>query len=119
MAGEAWNCPHCGEQILRSAVSCPACRRHIRPDAVLSRPVRAAVCPLGVDGTIRHPGSGDPWEYSALVEIRDDRGEVVSRRVVGIGALYPGQSRRVTLRVEILAPEPASAGGHVATARRS
>ena len=40
-SGEAWNCPHCGERILRSAVTCPACQRHLRFDAVaVSRPDR-------------------------------------------------------------------------------
>ena len=34
MTGEAWNCPHCGERILRSAPTCPACLRHLRFDAV-------------------------------------------------------------------------------------
>ena len=86
MTGEAWNCPHCGERILRSALVCPACQRHLRFDAVaVARPPRAAVCPLSVDGTIRHPGNEAPWEYSVLIEIHDERSEMVARRVVGVG----------------------------------
>jgi predicted amidophosphoribosyltransferase len=57
MTGEAWNCPHCGERILRSAPTCPACLRHLRFDAVaVARPPRPQG-PLTVDGTIRHPAA--------------------------------------------------------------
>lgn len=106
MTGEAWNCPHCGERILRSALACPACQRHLRFDAVsVARPPRATVSPLVVDGTIRHPGQEAPWEYSVLIEVQDERGEMVARRVVGVGALRPGEARTFTLRVEVLVPE--------------
>ena len=105
-AGAAWNCPHCGERILRSAATCPACRRHLRFEAVANgKPARTPVCPLTVDGTIRHPGNEVPWEYSVLVEVHDGRGEMVARRVFQVGALGPGDSRKFTLRVEVLVPE--------------
>jgi hypothetical protein len=104
--GEAWNCPHCGERILRSAATCPACQRHLRFDAVtVGRPAPSTVCPLSVDGTIRHPGTEVPWEYSVLIEIHDERGEMVARRVVGVGALRPSEARKFTLRVEVVVPE--------------
>ena len=104
--GDAWNCPHCGERILRSAVSCPACQRHLRFDAVtVARPAPTTVCPLAVDGTIRHPGNQAAWEYSVLIEIHDERGESVARRVVGVGALRAGEVRSFTLRVEVMVPE--------------
>jgi hypothetical protein len=106
MAGAAWDCPHCGERILRSVATCPACRRHLRFEAVSGmRRTRAPVCPLTVDGSIRHPGNEAAWEYSVLVEVHDGRGETVARRVVGVGALRPGESRTFTLRVEVLVPE--------------
>ena len=106
MTGEAWNCPHCGERILRSAPTCPACLRHLRFDAVaVARPARASVTPLTVDGTIRHPGNEAAWEYSVLIEVHDERDEMVARRVVGVGALRPGEARKFTLRVEMLVPE--------------
>ena len=107
--GEDWTCPHCRERILRSAATCPACQRHLRFDAVGSaRPARAPVCPLSVDGKIRHPGSEAPWEYSVLVEVQNERGETVTRRVVGVGALRSGESRKFTLRVEVIVPEPST-----------
>jgi hypothetical protein len=112
MAGEAWTCPHCREVILRSAATCPACHRHLRFGAVGSaRPARASVCPLSVDGKIRHPGTGTDWEYSVLVEIHDEHDNIVARRVVGVGALRPGESRKFTLRVEVLMPEVSTLAG--------
>ena len=104
--GETWNCPHCREHILRSAVSCPACQRHLHVDAVtLARPAQSTVCPLSVDGTIRHPGTEAPWEYTVLIEVHDEPGQMLARRVVGVGALRPGETRKFTLRVEVLVPE--------------
>ncbi len=113
MTGESWNCPHCGERILRSAPACPACQRHLRFDALtVARPARPSVCPLSVDGTIRHPGNEPAWEYSVVIEVNDERGEV-TRRVVGVGALKPGESRKFTLKVEVLMPAASAlAGGH-------
>lgn len=106
MTGEAWTCPHCGERILQSAGTCPACHRHLRVDAVTAGRTRAsAACPLRVEGTIRHPGTEPAWEYSVLIEVRDGKGEVLARRVVGVGALRPGEMRQVTLRVEVFLPE--------------
>ena len=110
MVGEAWKCPHCGERILRSALTCPACRRHLRFDAVATgRPAaRPTLCPLNVEGTIRHSGGGAPSEYSVIIEVREDKGELIARRIVNVGALEAGQGRRVTLRVEMQATEPSA-----------
>ena len=106
VTGESWNCPHCGERILRSALTCPACQRHLRLDAVTAaRPSRPTVSPLTVDGTIRHPGTEAAWEYSVLVEVHDNEGTMLARRVVGVGALRPGDTRKFTLRVEVSVPE--------------
>jgi len=120
MAGEAWKCPHCGERILRSALTCPACRRHLRFDAVTApRPTaRPTVCPLNVEGIIRHSGRAALSEYSVIVEVWEDRGELIARRVVNVGALRLGQARRVTLRVEMQAPEPSISSPAPANARQ-
>jgi hypothetical protein len=102
VTGESWKCPHCGEQILRSAVICPACQRRLHVNALVtpqSAPITAS--PLSVEGIIRHPGTGAAWEYSVLVEVQDQEGEVLARRVVGVGALQPGESRVVKLRVDM------------------
>lgn len=103
--GETWNCPHCGERILRSAASCPACQRRLRIDAVRRpRSNRNTVCPLSVDGIIRNPGSGGAWEYSVLVEVHDSRGEKLVRRIVGVGKIPSGETRTFTIRVEMEVP---------------
>jgi len=100
--GEIWNCPHCGQQILRSAASCPACQRRLRFEAVTRpRSAQGSVCPLSVDGVIRHPGSEGAWEFSVLVEVHDPKGEKLARRVIAVGAIPPGETRMFTLRVEL------------------
>jgi hypothetical protein len=70
-----------------------------------ARGSHVSVCPLSVDGKIRHPGNDAPWEYSVLVEVHDERGGMVTRRVVGVGALRPGEARSFNLKVEVLVPE--------------
>lgn len=114
--GESWNCPHCGEQILRSAGICPACQRRLQVDALTpATSAQGAITPLRVEGIIRHPGDEAAWEYSVLVEIRDPQGKVLARRVVGVGAIHPGESRGVMLSVE--AHSPAKSTPAVASAR--
>ncbi len=107
-AGETWNCPHCGERILRSAITCPACQRRLHFDAVVAPPSQGEVdYPLTVEGIIRHPGGESACEYSVLVEVQDQRGQIISRRVVGVGAIHAGEVRGITLRVELHQPEKA------------
>jgi hypothetical protein len=114
--GEAWNCPHCGQRILRSAVSCPACQRRLRFDAVTAaHGAGSAIYPLRVEGTIHHPPSEASWEYSVLVQVRDAQGAVVARHVVGVGAIQPGDTRTFLLQVEMRGPEDAA---RAATAAR-
>ena len=105
MTGESWSCPHCGEHILRSAVTCPACHRHLRFEALTAvQPAGPTACLFLVDGTIRHPGTEAACEYSVLIEVRDGEGEILVRRVLSVGALKPGETRSVTLRVETHLP---------------
>ncbi len=116
VTGESWKCPHCGEQILRSATICPACQRRRHVSALASSPsTQHTLTPLTVEGIIRHPGDEAPWEYSVLVEVRDQKGEVLARRVVGVGAIHPDELRGVILCVEMHAPAkpvPAIASAH-------
>jgi hypothetical protein len=116
-AGEAWNCPHCGQRILRSAVNCPACQRRLRFDTVTpAQAAASAICPLRVEGTIHHPPTEVPWEYSVLVQVRDTQGAVIARHVVGVGAIQPGDARTFTLQVEMRGPEDTA---HAAAAARA
>jgi hypothetical protein len=106
--GETRRCPHCREQVLASASICPGCQRRLRVG--VGEPAAAgapALCPLNVEGLIRHPGTGEGWEYTVLVEIQDVQGEVMARRVIGVGAMQPGEVRKIALRVEVRVPEAA------------
>ena len=66
--------------------------------------------PLRVEGTIRHPPVGEPWEYSVMLSIKNDRGEEIARQVVGVGALQPSEQRTFTLAVEVFTPADAKLG---------
>jgi hypothetical protein len=104
VAGSTRTCPHCRTTILESAAVCPSCRHHLRFDPASKGKAVAAASPLLVEGTIRHPPQGDPWEYSVTISIRNERGEEVARQVVGVGALQPNEERTFTLSVEVTNP---------------
>jgi hypothetical protein len=46
----------------------------------------------------------ESWENSVVVSVRNERGEEVARKVVGVGALAPSEARTVTLSVDVFAP---------------
>ena len=100
--GATRQCPHCRETILESAAVCPACKHHLRYGAADAGEVaqHPAVVPLRIEGTIRHPPDGEPWEYTVVVTIKNDRGEEVARKLVGVGTLSPNEQRSFTLSVE-------------------
>lgn len=99
-AGATRTCPHCKATILESASLCPACRHYLRMDADAA-PAEPLQIPLHVEGTIRHPAEGEPWEYAVVLVIRDDDGQEIGRQVVGVGALGPEESRSFSLSVEV------------------
>ena len=122
--GATRTCPHCRAVILQSTSVCPSCRKHLRFTAagggVLSVPTS---CPLRVEGAFRHPESEEAWEYAVTVTITNERGEEVTRQVVAVGALQPGEQRRFTAAVELFKPEQTTASEkyvspHEALARR-
>jgi hypothetical protein len=39
-----------------------------------------------------------------VISITNDRGEEVTRQVVGVGAIPPGEQRKFTFAVEVFAP---------------
>jgi hypothetical protein len=105
-AGTTRTSPNCRAVILASAAVCPSCRKHLRftPGAE----AQPTFSPLRVDGAIRHPNVGEAWEYSVTISIRNDKGEEVSRQVVGVGALQPGDGRSFTFSVDVFAPTGAN-----------
>lgn len=101
-AGEARSCPHCQATILKSATSCPICRHMLRASSVRFEPRgKPTICPLLVEGTLAHPGAGDPLEYQVLMEVRDDSGKLLSRQMIGIGAFQATEKRIFSVRVEM------------------
>ena len=95
-------CPHCRETILESAGVCPACRKFLRFDTASDEASPPALTPLSIEGSIRHPADGEPWEYTVVVSIRNDRGEETARKLIGVGAMSANEERRFTLSVEVV-----------------
>ncbi len=109
-AGSTRECPHCKTMILHSAAVCPSCKHHLRFEPTSPKSLESSSA-LHVEGTIRHPPDGDPWEYSVVLTIRNDRGEEIARKVVGVGALRNNEQRTFTLDVEMFTPAGAMVGG--------
>ena len=96
--GATRNCPHCRETVLESAIVCPACRHYLRAGAVVEEPAAPALT----------PPDGEPWEYTVVVSIVNDRGEEIAHKLIGVGAMHPNEQRTFTLAVEAV---PAKARG--------
>lgn len=99
--GAVRECPHCKESILESAAVCPACKHHVRFDTAGAAPVATGHTPLRIEGSFRNPADDTAWEYSVVVVIRNDRGEEIARKLIGVGALKPEEQRNFSLSVEM------------------
>jgi len=104
-AGKTRTCPHCKATILQSASICPICTKSLRFDPHTARSRLPTFSALRVEGAIRQPASEQPWEYQVMVSVRNDRGEELSRHMVGVGALQPNEQRTFTLAVEVFKPD--------------
>ena len=104
--GKTRVCPHCKTTILESASVCPGCHHHLRfgANSIVEARAQPTFSALRVEGAFRNPAGADSWEYAVVVSIRNDRGEEVARKVVGVGALDPKESRTVMLSVDVFAP---------------
>lgn len=102
--GATRNCPHCRSTILDSAVRCPQCQHHLRFDAGAAARGLRTFSPLQVEALLGPPPTGEAWEYSILLVIRNARGEEVGRQVMGVGAVHAGDERTFALSVEVFAP---------------
>lgn len=105
--GKTRICPHCKSTILDSATICPGCNHHLKFDAkaIVDRRAQPTFSALRVEGAFRNPEGAEPWEYSVVVSIRNDRGEELSRKVIGVGALQPSEGRTVILSVDVFTPD--------------
>jgi hypothetical protein len=113
--GATRQCPHCRETVLESAAVCPACRHYLRfePLAKAEQEQEPALVPLRIQGSIRHPADGEPWEYTVVVSICNDRDEEIAHKLIGVGAMSPNERRTFTLSVEAVStkPKPPGRGG--------
>jgi hypothetical protein len=101
-AGESRTCPHCKATILKSSATCPLCHHSLRFVSIGTEPrPRPAACPLLIEGTLKHPGDGEALEYSVLVEVRSESGKLLSRQIIGVGAVGQAEQRIFSLRVEV------------------
>ncbi len=87
---------------------CPACRHKLRFSDTTGAVEASASIPLRVEGSFRNPVDNGAWEYSMVLTIRNERGEEIARKLVGVGAMKPDEQRTFTLCVEM---KPAGAGG--------
>jgi hypothetical protein len=102
-------CPHCKATILESAAICPQCKHHLQfGAAVYPQRKQTGFSALHVQSAITHDRGHGDWEYSVVLTITNERGEELSRQVVGVGALRPGEVRNFSLSVDILTPEARS-----------
>jgi hypothetical protein len=108
--GATRECPHCRETILESAAMCPACRHYLRFDVGADVSQAPALTPLCIEGSIRHPAEGEPWEYTVIVSIRNDDGKEIARKLIGMGAMNPNEQCTFTLSVEAVAAKVKSPG---------
>ncbi|HET6471530.1 MAG TPA: hypothetical protein VFG38_06785 [Pseudomonadales bacterium] len=102
--GKSRRCPHCRSEILESASVCPVCRHHLRFGKAAELPGKRFAA-LHVEGTLRHPADEDPWEYSVVIAVRNQKGEEVARHVVGIGSMHGNDARTFDLSVDVFAPD--------------
>jgi hypothetical protein len=96
-------CPHCKATVLESAAVCPGCRHHLRFGGTAhALEPGEGYCALSVDGTIAHTQASEPCEYCVVLDVRDDRGQQLTRQVVGVGVLQSGEQRRLNVSVEMM-----------------
>ncbi len=99
--GATRSCPHCRSTILESSVRCPKCQHHLRFDPGATERANQGTSALAVEATIKHPEGEEPWEYSVLLIVRNEKGEEVSRQIMGVGALTSGDLRSFALSVDV------------------
>ena len=97
-------CPHCKATVLESAAICPGCRHHLRFASAGQQLTGVAdgYCAFSVVGTLAHKLTDEPCEYCIVLDVSNERGEQIMRQVVGVGALQPGELRRLNLSVDML-----------------
>jgi hypothetical protein len=101
-------CPHCKAVVLQSENVCPGCRHHLRFSSGKAEPEQQRLSAMRVEGSIRHAVRDESCEYCVVVSITNERGEKITRQVVGVGALLPGENHKVSFSVDVM---PMGSGG--------
>lgn len=100
--GATRNCPHCKSTVLASASICPACQHHLRFNAPGAPAPATGYAALQVEGTVRHKQADEPCEFCVVLAIANERGEQITRQVVGVGVLQPAEARRFSVSVNLV-----------------
>jgi hypothetical protein len=100
-AGKTRTCPHCRATILQSSTVCPICRKSLRWDPHTEKHKAPSFSALRVEGAVKHPAAEEPWEYSLMVIVKNEKGEEITRQMVGVGSLQSAEQRTFTLSVEV------------------
>jgi hypothetical protein len=101
-------CPHCKATVLQSANICPGCQHHLRFNTIgangtaSAEPAAAALSAMRIEGSIRHKARDEQCEYCVVVSITNEKGEKITRQVVGVGALQPGEQHKYSFSVELM-----------------
>ena len=100
--GATRSCPHCKSTVLASASVCPACQHHLRYSSPNAPPAPTGYAALQIDGTVRHKRPDEPCEFCVVLSIANERGEQITRQVVGVGVLQPAEARQFSVSVNIV-----------------
>jgi hypothetical protein len=100
--GATRTCPHCKSTVLASASVCPACQHHLRFSAPNAAPASTGYSALQIDGTVRHKQPDEPCEFCVVLSIANERGEQITRQVVGVGVLQPAEARQFSVSVNLV-----------------
>jgi hypothetical protein len=57
---------------------------------------------MRIAGSIHHPGRGEQCEYCVVIAINNEKGEKITRQVIGVGALQPGERHQYSFSVELM-----------------
>jgi hypothetical protein len=109
LPGATRTCPHCKATVLQSASVCPGCQHHLRFNAPSAPAAAVGYAALQVEGTVRHKQSEEPCEFCVVLSIANERGEQLTRQVVGVGVLQPSEMRRFSFSVNLV-PAPTAGG---------
>lgn len=106
-AGKTRTCPHCRATILQSSTVCPICRKSLRWDPHTEKHKAPSFSALRVEGQVKHTPGDEPWEYSLMVIVKNEKGEEITRQMVGVGSLQSAEQRTFTLSVEVFTSQTA------------